>query len=72
MSEWTDPRDTDTHTWCALHCELEEIREGDFVCGECWHRFRGPEDVVATNNAHWREEKTFEEIFSCPLCIHDF
>jgi hypothetical protein len=58
--------------WCAFHHEMEQIRDGDIVCGECWHRYRGPDDLVAVNNTNWAENRTFDQIFSCPLCIHDF
>jgi hypothetical protein len=61
-----------TATWCAHHGVMEEIREFDFVCGECWHRYRGPIDVIATELERWGVAKPFNEIWSCPLCSHDF
>lgn len=64
--------------WCFIHGIEEPFREGDYrVCGECWHVFRTPEELVAETAKYFDHPEappvpTADEIWTCPLCAHDF
>lgn len=58
--------------WCAYHNRSEPVKPGDIVCGECWHTFTPDELIVAHNAWGGSQVTAIDEIYSCPLCIHDF
>jgi hypothetical protein len=51
--------------------------EGGIACGECWHMFASPQELVDDYNKlaaelDLRVVKTAEQVYSCPHCAHDF
>jgi hypothetical protein len=63
-------------SYCWSHEACEPVREGDYlVCGECFHIFRTPEELVdalMATSEPGRQRPKAEDIFFCPHCIHDF
>lgn len=69
---------------CApMHChwhEVDEPEEGAYgVCQECGHVYQTEQDLrdAYAESADWPGESTdsapeANEIYFCPLCIHDF
>jgi hypothetical protein len=62
---------------CFFHGE-EPIPEGAYrVCGECWHCYNTPEDLLA-EDAKMAQQYGFtpvsdpEQVPFCPLCTHDW
>lgn len=66
-------------THCYMH-HSDESPEGAWrICGECFHVYRSPEDLQRewTDNAPpdlpGRETPPpVENIYFCPLCVHDW
>jgi hypothetical protein len=65
--------------WCAYHCVIEEPYEFGPICGECWHRFKSADDLLAQDIRVRRElgqtdgfPTSIDEVFCCPFCTHDF
>jgi hypothetical protein len=64
----------------ATHCHWHDIDEpGDAyrVCFECKHAFRSAAELLAEHSKHLAEfgqepETDPEQVYTCPLCIHDF
>lgn len=65
VDPWEDP------LFCAVHYKPEPA--GYLRCGECWHSF-ATEDELLDEDAKWRGHRLTkgEDVFSCPVCIHDF
>lgn len=64
-----------TDPGCYFHGE-EPIPEDCYIlCGECWHAWT-VESLLEEHNkilSHYGvTEENPENIFSCPLCTHDF
>jgi hypothetical protein len=72
-------------SYCFIHHEDEPVPQDCFlICYECKHVYRTPQDLVNEHNAamdmiHELGEKwtpvtveRVEDIYSCPVCIHDF
>jgi len=71
--------------WCLPCGRWEPDRDGDFLaCLECHHVYRTPEDLVAEENNIRRRmgdpelvidgnvREVVGQIYSCPLCTHDW
>ena len=63
------------HDWfCAFHERIEIPRDESLVyvrCGECWHAFTEA-DLVRLDAEHRDGQRLLaQQIFCCPLCIHD-
>lgn len=57
--------------YCALHHSIEVT--GGVVCGECWHDFGTEENLIRVANMESsRNITTLEDVWFCPLCLHDF
>jgi hypothetical protein len=64
---------------CYSHNAHEPIPEKYYrICGECWHVFVTPEELMAEHNNRLDEVGaplggcTVDQIPCCPLCTHDF
>lgn len=70
---------------CFIHHEDEPVPQDCFlICYECQHVYRTPQDLVEQHNAAmdlimepgetWKPLTVEQvgEIFSCPVCAHDF
>lgn len=84
----TVPHDPDegcpTYEHCFF-CNVDEpLQPGDYrVCGECLHVFRTAEELLARHNQLLAEffgagypamepATDPEQVWTCPLCAHDF
>lgn len=85
MVEGIDYGEFGTYEWCEYHHKYELNEIGDYrSCGECGHVFRSPKELreefymmaVAPELRRWwdRFSPLFwaKNVFSCPLCGHDF
>jgi hypothetical protein len=61
---WDDPN------FCAYHMAVEE--PGTIRCGECWHQWPDEAAVERDVLELWGDTMTWDQIFSCPWCSHDF
>jgi hypothetical protein len=64
---------------CMAHNEDEPDDPHYRTCGECFHVFRTPEELIAVETEkfgdHHREViggQVKPEMWSCPHCTHDF
>lgn len=59
--------------WCYIHNRREPMVPGGIACGECWHVYANEQELIDAHNAWDGPQVTsVEQIFSCPLCVHDF
>lgn len=67
-------------SWCYGCMRCEPLREGDYrICGECFHVFRTPAELVGADLAVVRrlgedepDPRPADQIAVCPVCAHDF
>lgn len=58
---------------CVIHHRLEPWVEGESIwCPECWHTYSSKADVERVCFEQWGERLPFDQIYSCPLCVHDW
>lgn len=67
------------YSQCWVHHQYEQIAHGPagpfIVCFECGHVYNTAEQLVKEYNELAPEdtpERTVDEIFFCPNCLHDF
>ena len=60
--------------WCYIHRAIETPSDKDACveCFECWHVYADTADVERVNHEQWGDNRPWEEIYSCPLCSHDW
>lgn len=84
-SERINPAGTPNREWdagksrCYIHHRLEAFDEHTWrVCFECGHVYQTPDALVDLELYEYgsmyanRPEPKADEIWSCPLCLHDF
>ena len=64
-AELTDPG-------CWWHGPEPIPDDAFLVCPECWHCYPTEQDLIDTNIREWNDDRPTSEIWSCPLCIHDW
>lgn len=57
--------------WCAYHNTFESPG-GTVVCGECWHDFGTPDNLLRVALLDGSQCRTPDDVWFCPLCTHDF
>lgn len=76
-----DPHPADACYGSRLHCWSHDIDEPDSpcyrACFECKHVFRTAAQLLAGHNEHLavygcEPETDAGNVWTCPLCIHDF
>jgi hypothetical protein len=55
---------------CYYHHEDETIGPDGIVCGECFHVYNGPDDLLAAETERWGAPRE-GIVMACPYCIHD-
>jgi len=65
-------------SYCYIDEAEEEITAESTVCFECGHVFRSDEEILKQYEQsfkelpHYKPKQNADEVFFCPLCLHDW